>query len=317
MKPPLVSVIIPTYNREKFVTLAIDSVINQTFKDYELIVIDDGSTDNTKNVLKQYNAKIHYIYQNNSGVSAARNAGIKVARGEWLAFLDSDDEWMPEYLECQMQRAKEEPKIRMHMTNSIKMEISGKKINTFENKILLHKFDKTPYIIIERPFLFVIRNHIAMPITTVICRNSLLSTGMFNEDLTIYEDMDLIARMSLGGPLGIYERPLALYYHRDESTKKLTDQYFKKAIFSRMSLNTVYNNLAHDKRLNSYEKHALQQIRSSNQRSIGNLLLEKREKIKARNFFKSAFIIYPSAKSLLKYLITYLPTKITFSFIKH
>ena len=191
MKPPLVSVIIPTYNREKFVTLAIDSVINQTFKDYELIVIDDGSTDNTKNVLKQYNAKIHYIYQNNSGVSAARNAGIKVARGEWLAFLDSDDEWMPEYLECQIQRAKEEPQIRMHMTNSIKIEISGKKINTFENKNLHHKFDKTPYIIIERPFLFVIRNHIAMPITTVICRNSLLSTGLFNEDLTIYEDMDI------------------------------------------------------------------------------------------------------------------------------
>lgn len=315
-KTQTVSVIIPTYNRANFVTKAIDSVLAQTFADYEIIVIDDGSTDNTKEVLDPYRGKIQYIHQENSGVSAARNAGIRMARGNWVAFLDSDDEWMPEYLECQMQRAKEEPKICMHMTNQIQIKISGEKINTFEEKNILNKFEKTPYIIIERPFVFVIRHLMATLQPTVICRNSLLSTGLFNEDLTIYEDMDLIARMSLKGPLGIYERPLVLSYHRDKSTETLTDQYYKKAIYSRMSINIVYDNLAHDKRLNSYEKDALRQIRSSNQRCIANLFLEKGEKIKARIFFKRAFITYPSAKSLLKYLITYLPIKINLFFIK-
>ena len=90
---PLISVIIPTYTREKFVTKAIDSVLKQSFRDYEIIVIDDGSTDNTREILKAYANKIKYIYQENSGVSSARNVGIQAARGLWISFLDSDDEW--------------------------------------------------------------------------------------------------------------------------------------------------------------------------------------------------------------------------------
>jgi len=101
----LVSVIIPTYNRAVFVLKAIESVLAQTFTDYEIIVVDDGSTDNTDqqvaNLVKS-NEKVRYYKIVNQGVSFARNFGVDQSRGEWLAFLDSDDQWLPKKLEKQV-----------------------------------------------------------------------------------------------------------------------------------------------------------------------------------------------------------------------
>lgn len=99
---PKVSVIIPTYNRAKYVKEAIDSVLAQTFQDFEIIVVDDGSIDGTGELLKNYNGKIRYIYQTNKGLPAARNTGIRAAKGEYIAFLDSDDIWLPDKLDIQL-----------------------------------------------------------------------------------------------------------------------------------------------------------------------------------------------------------------------
>ena len=100
----LVSVIIPTYNRAKLLKRAIESVLNQTFQDFELIVVDDGSTDDTKEIVKSFNnQKIIYIYQENFGGAALpKNVGIKMAQGKYIAILDSDDEWLPEKLQKQV-----------------------------------------------------------------------------------------------------------------------------------------------------------------------------------------------------------------------
>ena len=100
---PRVSIIIPTFNRSAIVPNAIESVFRETYSDYELIVVDDGSTDDTRDRLQEYVARIKYVYQANRGVSAARNAGTKLARGEWIAFLDSDDVWHPTKLERQFE----------------------------------------------------------------------------------------------------------------------------------------------------------------------------------------------------------------------
>jgi glycosyltransferase involved in cell wall biosynthesis len=112
---PRVSVIIPTFNRAQFVTEAIDSVLSQSYKDYEIIVVDDGSTDDTKGTLKRYGEKIKYIYQKNSGVSAARNTGINEAKGVWVAFLDSDDEWIKNYLSVQVEQIRNFPRAVAHI----------------------------------------------------------------------------------------------------------------------------------------------------------------------------------------------------------
>jgi glycosyltransferase involved in cell wall biosynthesis len=118
MKDPEFSVVIPTFNRAKFVVKAVESVLHQVLKAKEIIVVDDGSVDQTRAVLEPYRDKIHYIFQQNSGASAARNTGIRAANGAWLAFLDSDDEWTPEYLLKQVQWATQAPtEICMQSTN--------------------------------------------------------------------------------------------------------------------------------------------------------------------------------------------------------
>ena len=101
---PTVSIILPTFNRAKTLVRAIESVLKQTFKDYELLIIDDGSTDNTKEDIAQFlsDTRVKYIYQENSGASNARNKGIELSNSDLIAFQDSDDEWMENKLEEQV-----------------------------------------------------------------------------------------------------------------------------------------------------------------------------------------------------------------------
>ena len=99
---PKVSVIIPTYNRAHYICETIDSILAQTYRDYEIIVVDDGSADNTRKVLQKYDGKVRYFYQKNRGPSAARNFGISQSQGEYIAFLDDDDLWTENKLELQI-----------------------------------------------------------------------------------------------------------------------------------------------------------------------------------------------------------------------
>lgn len=110
---PLVSVVIPTYNSAKFLIQALDSVLNQTYPNYEVIVIDDGSTDNTSKAIEHWRSQINYIYQNNQGVAAARNRGIEAATGEFIAFLDADDLFLPDKLRQQVAVFEAQPEVGM------------------------------------------------------------------------------------------------------------------------------------------------------------------------------------------------------------
>src|SRR5215470_11833569 len=107
---PEVSVIIPSYNSVKYLRDALDSVLSQTFRDFEVLVIDDGSTDDTRVVIRRYGEAVRYIYQQNSGVAAARNRGISESRGQYVAFLDADDTWRQDKLEAQVTALRKNPR---------------------------------------------------------------------------------------------------------------------------------------------------------------------------------------------------------------
>ncbi|MEI6127521.1 MAG: glycosyltransferase family 2 protein, partial [Pseudomonadota bacterium] len=106
---PKVSIVIPTYNREKIITKALDSVFGQTCQDFEVVILDDGSTDCTRDVVAKYGEKVKYFYQKNKGIAGGRNGGMKKTIGKHIAFLDSDDFWKPEKLERQLSLFSEHP----------------------------------------------------------------------------------------------------------------------------------------------------------------------------------------------------------------
>ena len=144
-----ISVIIPTYNRAHCVCSAIDSVLKQSYKNIEIIVVDDGSTDQTNSILKGYGDKIFYLYQNNKGVSAARNLGIKFCTADWVAFLDSDDEWLPNKIEKQIEDMKNFPHSIVYCTNVLfKDKNNAENLNYFSS---CNGINSTTSYLIKKP----------------------------------------------------------------------------------------------------------------------------------------------------------------------
>ncbi len=214
-----VSVIIPTYNRSRIVTRAIDSVLSQSYENFEVIVIDDGSTDDTKEVLKnKYGDSIRYIYQPNKGPSAARNTGINASRFELIAFLDSDDEWLREKLELQVP-VMSDPRVVLSFANWRRY---GSEEDCFNNIELV--LDKEVSII-EEPILHVIRRsgkH-GILIPNCICKKEfLIRVGCFDERMKIAEDTKLIFRLAFEGLFGVLNKPL-LIRHTSNSLNHLTN----------------------------------------------------------------------------------------------
>jgi glycosyltransferase involved in cell wall biosynthesis len=125
MKTPLVSVIVPTYNYAEFIGEAIKSVLDQTIQDFEILVIDDGSTDNTKEVVLSFGDKVRYFYQSQQGPAKARNKGIVESKGEYIAFLDADDVWLPSKLEKQVNLFRSNPKLGMVVTDNFLFDDAG------------------------------------------------------------------------------------------------------------------------------------------------------------------------------------------------
>lgn len=306
---PLVTVVIPTYNRALFVTKAIDSVLGQTFTDYEIIVVDDGSTDPTKEILNGYVEKIRYIYQDNSGVSAARNTGIRIARGEWVAFLDSDDEWRTDYLSKQIKRVRDFPSIVMQTTNCLFIGLDGMTRSYFEINGSLAEFSGMDYLFIKEPFRFIVKHGPWQVGSTIIRRKAITEVGLFDTSFNINEDFDIMARVALEGSFGLIKEELVNVYRRNEPTECLTNQVKKNPIQAMESAAEIYKKLIRIETLNNEDRKALNQLFGANRRSIGNLLLEYGNVKDARAYYQRALFIDPSIASLGKYILSYLPTK--------
>jgi len=195
MNTPYVSVIIPTYNRAHCIEFAINSVLAQTFKDFELIVVDDGSTDNnTTVVLTGYKDRIRVIRQQNSGVSTTRNPGILAARAQWVAFLDSDDEWLPDALEKLFMPSADDDRIIARAGN-VQFEDDRLQGTLFQLRDWAINQPKK----LRRPLIRAIRTWF-FPQAFVARRQEALAVGLFDTRLSLYEDGDFMLRLALAGP---------------------------------------------------------------------------------------------------------------------
>ena len=194
-----VSVIIPTYNRGWILRQAVDSVLGQDFEDFELIVVDDGSTDNTREILAAYGNDIVVLEQNNRGVSAARNRGIASASAPLIAFLDSDDLWKPQKLTRQIEFFSAEPQTLICQTEEIWIR-NGVRVNPKKRH---HKFSG----MIFEPSLALC---LVSP-SAVMMRSELFErVGMFDESLPACEDYDLWLRVSCRYPVDLIDEPLII-----------------------------------------------------------------------------------------------------------
>ena len=221
-KRTLVSVVIPTYNRAWIVKEAVDSVLAQDYKDFELIVVDDGSTDDTSRVLAPYGDAIKVVFQENKGVSAARNRGVSQASGRFIAFLDSDDLWLPKKLSTQVEFFHQRPDALICQTEEIWVR-NGNRVNPKKR----HK--KHSGMIFE-PSLELC---LVSPSAVMIRRDVLDSAGGFDETLPACEDYDLWLRISCRFPVYLIGTPLTVKRggHDDQLSKKAgLDKFRIKAI---------------------------------------------------------------------------------------
>ncbi len=312
---PFFSVIIPTYNRADFIGQAVESVLKQSFKDFEIIIIDDGSTDHTSAELEKYRGRILYIRQENSGVSAARNTGIEISRGTWIAFLDSDDEWLPDYLAYQLKGIKNHPRISTHMTNSTNVLLDGKRVNSFHHNNLIAEFHNQEELLLEKPLYHTIKYRLTALQPTVMQRKTLLQAGLFDTSLSIAEDYDLITRMALMGSFRLCRKELVAVHRRREVTQNLTSQIFQNGTYSFQSFAKVHRNLINSNAIILREIRILRKVLSADLRAIGNLMLRSGKGQEARQYFKEALRVHTSAKSIIKYLLSFLPSRIAFDFV--
>lgn len=207
MHNPMVSVVIPTYNRAHLIEEALDSVFAQTFKDYEVILVDDGSTDGTEALVKRrYDGKVKMIRQENQGISGARNTGIANASGKYVAFLDSDDKWLPEKLAQQTAYMEAHPEIGLLSTKLARYDLGDKQ----EVEICPSEFPKSFSELLNG------RNHVPTT-TTMIRRECFAKAGVFDRTLPVAEDWDLWLRISEHYGMACLDDVLA--EHRDHAQK--------------------------------------------------------------------------------------------------
>lgn len=207
---PKVSVIIPTFNRAESVQRAVESVQGQTFRDLELIVVDDGSTDDTNRFFSRKQPNIKYLRQENRGVAAARNAGIRAADSPYIAFLDSDDHWLPGKLEWQMY---------FH-------ETTGQKISQTEEIWIRHGKRANPKDKHRKPSGWMFEPSLKLclisPSAVLLDREVFDACGFFDESFEICEDYELWLRVTARYPVGLLSEPLVVKYggHPDQLSRK-------------------------------------------------------------------------------------------------
>jgi glycosyltransferase involved in cell wall biosynthesis len=212
---PTVSVIIPTYNYGRFIDESLKSVFDQTFQDFEIIVIDDGSSDDTAQRLESYGSRIRYFRQQQKGPAAARNLGIRESKGEYIAFLDADDLWYPTKLEKQLKLFGTNPRLGMVLTDNSLFDDNGIYKDYVNKKGYLFTGD-----VVSNIFL---RSGVVTP-TVMVRRRVFEKVGMFEENLYIAEDDNMWIRIAIEYEVDIVDESLAQIRDHRFRTMRVSDK---------------------------------------------------------------------------------------------
>lgn len=214
---PTVSVIVPTYNRAEYVRDAIDSILAQTYQDFEIIVVDDGSTDHTKEVLGRYDGKITYLHQSNGGSGSARNLGIRHARGKYIAFLDSDDFWLSTLLDSEVRFLEQNHYDFVH-SKMIVTDING------------HEAGYKPSRKQENTFDWFIKFGRWSTSTVLVKKECFEKVGYFDESLRVVQDYDQWLRIARHFRIGFLNETLSVYRQHENNISNDQLPYYRDKI---------------------------------------------------------------------------------------
>ncbi|MGJ8677698.1 MAG: glycosyltransferase family 2 protein [Akkermansiaceae bacterium] len=222
-----ISLVIPTYNRKDKVVRAVQSALAQTYPPYEILVIDDGSSDGTRELLEN-RSDIRYIYKENGGVSSARNLGIQESAGEWIAFLDSDDTWLPEKLQEQIQCLA----TTGGKANFTSIAEEGKAPADGFSEVRPH-CDSNVHCSVSEAYDFLWKSECHPMVQTLLIEKSLLiNLGCFDQSLTVAEDTALFYRICLSGQFSYTNKVLAVL-ERNREEHGLSDSPVPEKILQR------------------------------------------------------------------------------------
>ena len=221
---PLVSVVIPAYNAAAYLPATLDSVLAQTFSNYEIIVINDGSPDTPEleKVLQPYFGKIRYIKQENRGPSSARNTGIQATRGQYVAFLDSDDIWLPKHLANQMAMFASDPSLGLVYANGVQIR---------DDRPVGVSFDRTPQSLPVNFDSLLREQSTVNTSSAVVSREALAEAGMFDEQFRRCEDYDLWLRLAAAGVRMTFTREIQIA-HRPANGLAASGDLMKQALIA-------------------------------------------------------------------------------------
>ena len=290
----LVSVIMPTYNRQEFIAESIHSILSQTLTDLELIIVDDGSTDATQEVVSRIAAsdkRISYKRLEHKGRSYARNFGLNLARGQFIAFQDSDDISMPERLEIQHELLASQPQLDITYCSTIYIDRNGERLN---RDYIVQPTDNLYQAIIERNYAAII------PMTIMLRATLLKQVGGFDEILDRFEDLDFCLRAAqYGQSRAIVEPLLKARLHDDNAMPSQSPQEILRNLDTYAGNMRRYDNLQTDRRLLNASLAKLYLMYGINTARFFSI----RE---YTPFFRRAFQLSPSIKKIVWFTLSFL-----------
>ena len=292
----MISVIIPTYNSDKYISEAIHSVLRQTCTDYEIIVIDDGSTDRTREIIENNFPQVRYFYIPNQGVSRARNYGIRRAKGEFIAFLDSDDLWLPEKLEKQLKVFNADHELMMVFTEHLIFDTHGFRDRKFSKKNRIMKGD-----VVKNIFL---SSHVTTS-TVMVRRRVFREIGYFEESMMAAEDDNLWIRIALKFRIHLLDEVLVHYRVVENSLSRTECNLYDGLLKNIDMIEKKYPELR--KRLG---RATIRKKMSSIYAYYGYYLFNIGNYTMSRRYYFRSIALYPKINRLIYYFISMFPPAI-------
>ena len=301
---PTISVVIPAFNAEAYVAETLESVLAQTYRDFEIILVDDGSTDQTAAVVQSFGGSIRYIRTDNRGPSHARNTGIRAAKGQYIAFLDADDLWVPEKLALQVDFLQNRPHIGLVFGDMLTFNQDGVDLRSYfasiKDSAIREKLSTESDCISEVTDVLFQCNII--PTGTVVVRKDCLERSkLFDETISSVEDLDLWIRISFFCGIGCIPRVLKKKREHDSNISRDNRKALEAAIYIFEKYPREWQSL--DRR---YRHHCTRRLGKEN-RSLGYYFFERNDLAEARRCYWKSLKFRLSAEAVLYGLAACLP----------